>query len=165
MKTLRSTTTKAAAVSGSVLLALSLAACGSTTTTTTKTTEAATTEAATTEAATTEAATTEAATTEAATTKGTDTGAEPTREELLAGLEGVLEKEGVGRDYFKQQGMSEEQIDQYFGCIVDESSKSLSPAGKRALASGDNNAQITKSDTTALETSIQTCIDKMSNGG
>ena len=170
--TITRTTAKAAAFGGSVLLALSLAACGNSTETetSTPTTEAATTEAATTEEPTSEApaseeATTDEETTDEATTEAAGSGGEPSRDELLSGLEGVLEKEGVGRDYFKDQGMSDEQIDQYFGCIVDEASGDLSSAGKRALASGDNEARISPGDTKALESSIETCIEKMTNGG
>ena len=165
--TITRTTAKAAAFGGSVLLALSLSACGviGGDDTSTPTTEAATTEAPTTEEPTSEAPASEEATTEEATTEAAESGDEPSRDELLSGLEGVLEKEGVGRDYFKDQGMSDEQIDQYFGCIVDEASGDLSSAGKRALASGDNEARISPGDTKALESSIETCIDKMTNGG
>ncbi len=175
--TITRTTAKAAAFGGSVLLALSLAACGNSTEseTATPTTEAATTEAPTTEEpaseepaseeATTDEETADEETTDKATTDAAGSGDEPSRDELVAGLDSILGQQGLGRDYLKDQGLNDEQVDQYFGCIVDEMSDDLSPAGKRALADGDTEAQIGPGDKDALLSSAETCVDKLTGRG
>ena len=170
--TITRTTAKAAAFGGSVLLALSLAACGSNNEgeTATPTTEAATTEEpaseeATTDEETAEEASTDEETTDKATTDAAGSGDEPSRDELVAGLDSILGQQGLGRDYLKDQGLNDEQVDQYFGCIVDEMSDDLSPAGKRALADGDTEAQIGPGDKDALLSSAETCVDKLTGRG
>ncbi len=171
--TITRTTAKAAAFGGSVLLALSLAACGNSTgsETATPTTEAATTEAptteepaseeATTDEETAEEASTDEETTDKATTDAAESGDEPSRDEMMAGAERSL-LEG-SRDMFKDQGKSDEQIDEYVGCVVDVITADSSPAEKRALANGNIEPWLGIESTDLLYSSIETCVEKLSD--
>ena len=171
--TITRTTAKAAAFGGSVLLALSLAACGSNNEgeTSTPTTEASTTEAPTTEEPASEEPASEEATTDEesadeeatdkATTDAAGSGDEPSRDEMMAGAERSL-LEG-SRDMFKDQGKSDEQIDEYVGCVVDVITADSSPAEKRALANGNIEPWSGIESTDLLYSSIETCVEKLSD--
>ncbi|CAM4113336.1 hypothetical protein M3A96_08040 [Helcobacillus massiliensis] len=113
--------------------------------------------------ATTPAETTPAETTPAAPTtddSSADPDKEPSTDEMAKGMEKMTAEAGYSREKFKESGISDEKIDNYFTCIVEESAPSLSPKLKRAIADGDSNAPLSPEEKKVLNSAIDTCVSK-----
>lgn len=109
--------------------------------------------------------TSDAATQDGGSDSADASGEKPSREDVTTGLKNMMAQMGYSAETFAAQGISEEQMDGYFTCIVDETYDKISPTFATAIAEGDDSASISPEDMEVFNASVQTCVDQIQPGG
>lgn len=97
-------------------------------------------------------------------------GDKPSKDEIIDSFQSSLEElaPGFTEDTFKQAGLSQEDIDSYYQCIVDDSYDDLSADSWKAFMEGDADHGLTADEESAFNSAITTCsselTDKLTGG-
>ena len=90
-----------------------------------------------------------------------NSGDRASKEEFQDGMEAMLDDLGYDRESMKAQGLSDEQLDDYYSCIVDTSYDDLSDTFVNGVADNNQNAPLEANDAEVLQSAISECVDSL----
>lgn len=99
------------------------------------------------------------------TTDGGDSaGGRPSKEEYRQGMEELLNSMGYTEEKYAEAGVTAEQIDAYYNCIVEDSYDNLSDGFIQGVANADASAPTEAGDMEAFQASIELCVQEIGGG-
>ena len=88
---------------------------------------------------------------------GSDSDGRPSKEDYRDGLQTILDNTGYSREQAAQNGVSEDQYDEYVTCVVDATYEELSDELVSEIAKGRDQETVSEADRTALLDAVNTC--------
>lgn len=92
-------------------------------------------------------------------------GEKPTRQEAIDGWEMIIgeqfSKLGYDEGEFEMIGLTEESLDAYYECFVDEIYDDVSATTLQNLASGDSSSSIAEDDQPIIEEANELCLESV----
>lgn len=81
----------------------------------------------------------------------------PSKEDVTDGMSAMLTDMGLSTEQFESMGVTEEDLDNFYTCIVDDIYDDVDAATLQKLADGDPEGQVEQEDLTTIETASTGC--------
>lgn len=92
---------------------------------------------------------------------GSSADGNPSRDDVKAGMAAMLESYGIDPDLLTAAGISTQQLDNYYTCVVDTIWDETSVATLQAIADQNESAPMSASESTAFMNAIESCVGEL----
>lgn len=85
----------------------------------------------------------------------------PSKDEVLSGMESMLEDQGLGKDELSSLGVDADAVDAYFDCVVDEIYDEVSVDTLEAIAANNPNAPMPAGEESTFNNAANACLSEL----